>query len=83
MAGDGCTGMTDTGPLYASPDAVAARLHQIHDELHEIMGLLPDVFDNPMATDARYCQYNLQASALGVVFAASRITSPTEEYVKH
>lgn len=69
--------MTDYEPPIVSPDAVAERLDQIHDEVLEINRLLPDVFGGMTAPDARYCRYNLQNAALSIAVAVNRITSPT------
>lgn len=59
------------------PGAVAERLYQIRGELQEVLAVLPGLFADETAPDARYCRYNLQNAALSIAVAVNRITSPT------
>lgn len=70
--------MIDHEPPAPDPDAVFTRLHQIRDELIEIMDeQLPGLFADVTGLDHRYCRYNLASAAVSLAFASNRITSPT------
>lgn len=75
--------MTDHEPPTVSPNAVAARLAQIEDELHGVLALLPGLFGGMATPDARYCRYNLKHAALSIAVASNRITSSTGSTPDH
>lgn len=62
----------------ATPDAVAARLRQIRDELRDITDLLPAVFVDRDAWAERQCRANLTEAQLQVAWAVNEIAGPPD-----